>query len=351
MRRLLRLATIALLAMAAFSTQSQAQPSFDCAKASTAIEHAICADTALADLDRTVALRFHGLVDRLSSKPTLVTALHADQRAAVAERDSCTGDDLNACVLDALSNRDRELKLFTLGLTGPALAIPPSFACFQENQTQMALNACVGAQAASVKRALGLANAAATERYLQAGDSDGERDFAEVEALEIRYRQAACSLEANAYEGGSIQPMIQADCEARLGWRRLVDVRGTNFDLGTHWADSLDLMSDQVNACLQTQENLNVTVDDITGEFGGPLSVRLVVDAETYMICTIGEDDGPPRIEPAPAPALPPLVVFQPLTDVASAPVATDCRRDRWVAVALPGSQPLQGWVRIEDCL
>lgn len=65
--------------------------SFDCAKASTAVERTICGDAALAAKDRDVSTRYRGWIaaikaGRLVDDPAEVTA---DQRAWVAKRNAC----------------------------------------------------------------------------------------------------------------------------------------------------------------------------------------------------------------------------------------------------------------------
>lgn len=64
-----------------------AQPSFDCAKASAPIEHAICADPALARLDAELAARYTEAL----AKTADADALRATQRAWADERAAACG--------------------------------------------------------------------------------------------------------------------------------------------------------------------------------------------------------------------------------------------------------------------
>jgi uncharacterized protein YecT (DUF1311 family) len=51
---------------------------------------------------------------------------------------------------------------------------------------------------------------------IQATDSTELQDLKAAEKAWIVYRDAECSFEAESYDGGSIQPMIESDCEAAL---------------------------------------------------------------------------------------------------------------------------------------
>lgn len=82
-------------------------PSFDCAKAKTTNEKAVCSDAALARLDRQVGeayeLAYHntGTYDPDAQKKLL-----ADQRAFIANTaKACTGDKPNACLTKAYTAR------------------------------------------------------------------------------------------------------------------------------------------------------------------------------------------------------------------------------------------------------
>lgn len=70
--------SLATLAIALFATQAADGPSFNCARASTPVEHAICADRALSRLDRRMAERYVA-VRRTLPAPAR-EALRQDQR-------------------------------------------------------------------------------------------------------------------------------------------------------------------------------------------------------------------------------------------------------------------------------
>ncbi len=90
------------------------RPSYDCARASTAVELAICNSVALADQDRRIAdLYASGLGN--ASNPD---SIRSRQWAWIGERDSCGGSE--PCISDAMIKRIAEL-------TGqPAVAPAPS---------------------------------------------------------------------------------------------------------------------------------------------------------------------------------------------------------------------------------
>ena len=73
-------------------------PSFDCAKAATPIEHAICADAALARLDRQVAETYQTVL-RNAYEPTAQEQVRQVQRAWVATRNkACATGDIGPCL-------------------------------------------------------------------------------------------------------------------------------------------------------------------------------------------------------------------------------------------------------------
>ena len=86
--------------------------SFDCAKAGTGIEKAICADAKLARLDRRVSETYFARL-RMMDDDGKEQALKASQRAWLAERDkNCvgqSGDALTACLSAAYEARGRAL--------------------------------------------------------------------------------------------------------------------------------------------------------------------------------------------------------------------------------------------------
>ena len=83
-----RAASLALLGLLPLGASAQEGPSFDCAKASTLVESAICADWTLSAFDRWVGQLYKGLSKRLG--PDDLAKLKADQRAWLKdERNAC----------------------------------------------------------------------------------------------------------------------------------------------------------------------------------------------------------------------------------------------------------------------
>jgi uncharacterized protein len=89
-------------------------PSFDCAKAGSEAEKAVCAESALAKLDRRLAERYRAALaaaeglDAGSAEAT--QALKATQRGWIKGRDECwKAENLKACVRDAYQIREAEL--------------------------------------------------------------------------------------------------------------------------------------------------------------------------------------------------------------------------------------------------
>lgn len=91
-----------------------AQPSFDCAKASTSAEKLVCADPALAQLDQRLAERYQSALSVISAldagsdnaRDTLKTA----QRGWIKGRDDCwKADDVRSCVEASYLTREGDL--------------------------------------------------------------------------------------------------------------------------------------------------------------------------------------------------------------------------------------------------
>lgn len=102
-----------LVALTAHATPAIEQdgPSFDCARAETAATQAVCADPALAALDRELN-RLYGLAagDPTAGSEALAT-LRAMQRGWIKGRDECwKADDLRPCIRDAYAIRIAELR-------------------------------------------------------------------------------------------------------------------------------------------------------------------------------------------------------------------------------------------------
>jgi len=81
--------TLGLLVLAA--TSAHAGASFDCGKAATPVEQAICADPALADLDGKVAAAYRAALQKLAADPKRRAALEAAQRRFLVQRNKTFG--------------------------------------------------------------------------------------------------------------------------------------------------------------------------------------------------------------------------------------------------------------------
>jgi uncharacterized protein YecT (DUF1311 family) len=90
------------------------QPSFDCAMAQTAIEHTICADVALARLDRDVSEEFQHRI-MVDADKTFIERTKAEQRDWLAQRDrDCSqAAQIKACLTASYKAR---LKVLAPGL-------------------------------------------------------------------------------------------------------------------------------------------------------------------------------------------------------------------------------------------
>lgn len=77
------------------------RPSFDCAKATSASETAICASQALAGYDRSVEETYQRVLAKTDAATRL--KLEHGQRDYLAERDACKSDD--HCLADTMSDR------------------------------------------------------------------------------------------------------------------------------------------------------------------------------------------------------------------------------------------------------
>jgi len=125
---------MALLPALSWAAAAAAQPSFDCAKATTAAEKAICASPALAAADAAMGKAYQAL-DK-SIKPDQQKGLRTDQNGWVTSRDGgckdLEGDALTQCLLTATEARQRFLA--GIGDNGPAGAPPLLPVFFDESK-------------------------------------------------------------------------------------------------------------------------------------------------------------------------------------------------------------------------
>lgn len=107
-------------------------------------------------------------------------------------------------------HRSAAAAIMALGLASGAVAAE----C--KGTTQAALNACA---AADFKRSDGAMNAAYGTLMTRIGPKAQEALKAAQRAW-LPYRDKTCDLEALAVEGGSMQPMVQSGCLARMSDER-----------------------------------------------------------------------------------------------------------------------------------
>ena len=93
-------------------TSAHAGASFDCGKAATPVEQAICADPALADLDGKVAAAYRSAVQKLAATPKRRAALEAAQRRFLVQRNKTFGQP-GFSLAGQLSQRLAELQTAT----------------------------------------------------------------------------------------------------------------------------------------------------------------------------------------------------------------------------------------------
>ncbi len=115
--------------------------------------------------------------------PLLLLALHAAPALADDCRNAATQPDANTCSANNAINDDAQLNL--------AYRMVVRF--FENNS-----------------------KTDAGDPALQATDNAELRDLKAAEKAWIAYRDAECNFEAEGYAGGSIQPMIETNCQAAL---------------------------------------------------------------------------------------------------------------------------------------
>jgi uncharacterized protein len=103
-----KLALAALIAGTTSPPQHEISPGFDCSRASSKAEIAICANSELADRDRTLNELYKKLIGSSSKrdKPSIVKA----QQDWVSRRDNCTDAELEACIQSLYDGRIVELR-------------------------------------------------------------------------------------------------------------------------------------------------------------------------------------------------------------------------------------------------
>lgn len=100
---LLAASLIAAAWTASARAEDPAGPSFDCAKAASAVETAICDTPDLAWYDRQMGKSYKIALEKVGE--TGAAALKAAQQAFLKTRDACGGEDPYACVASAYAKR------------------------------------------------------------------------------------------------------------------------------------------------------------------------------------------------------------------------------------------------------
>lgn len=128
-------ACLAAVAAAVLACPAAAQtgPSYDCSRAQTAVEHAICADPDLSLLDREIAALYGAAQAGPDMDATRQAELTSRQRGWIDSRNGCaSAPDLTPCVTAIYGQRILELKSHYQGASGDAGPVsfgPVPYAC------------------------------------------------------------------------------------------------------------------------------------------------------------------------------------------------------------------------------
>lgn len=113
----MRLRILAVMAgLAAAPASAQTGPSFDCARASTAVERAICRDAGLSSADGQMAATYKQLIDRLDGAAR--AELQKDQARWLAGRNQACSDgavEIAICLKNRIENRLANLRVMADG--------------------------------------------------------------------------------------------------------------------------------------------------------------------------------------------------------------------------------------------
>lgn len=99
---------LAIFAAAALAPATAGAASFDCAKAATPTEHAICDNPQLSSLDDQTAGMYYTMISNGSLSPAKVSQVKAAQASFLTKRDAC-GANYN-CLIDAYTAQIMYLK-------------------------------------------------------------------------------------------------------------------------------------------------------------------------------------------------------------------------------------------------
>jgi uncharacterized protein YecT (DUF1311 family) len=207
-----RHALIAAMFLAISSSAVLAQPSFDCAKASTAVEKAICATPDLAEADAALAQAYAALAKTLP--PAQQAALRANQRGWLTDRDGGCFDQKDAVLVQCLRAAIDKRRRFLVGegANGPTSAPPLLPAFFYEAKKKAYEIIIAYPQFAAAPRFNAAAHDAvfgqdALSEYRQNGPNrfNGSSNYYQA-SYDITYldpRLAAVTLDFSAYSGGA----------------------------------------------------------------------------------------------------------------------------------------------------
>ncbi|MYO03860.1 hypothetical protein DCI99_25405, partial [Salmonella enterica subsp. enterica serovar Typhimurium] len=108
--RLTALRRLALCVTLACGAAPAIGASFDCDKAGTPVEHAICQQTSLGELDSKISDSYLRATSSMTAQDA--AALRTEQRAWLKTRNACAGNasELNACLMATMKPRAEQLE-------------------------------------------------------------------------------------------------------------------------------------------------------------------------------------------------------------------------------------------------
>lgn len=199
--------------------------SFDCSKAATEIEHAICNTTELSVLDEEIAMAY----GQLSKNSRYHSLLRDDQRNWLRhERTADAGnfqnraDFLHQFVAIAGCLDDSDAPYSCMANADNALDICMSAG----NYTTYAMDRCSSLQAKVWDMLLELETA--TKRDALADDQETQDLFSQAATLFPIFRDAECSWQFSEYRDGTIRGQIWSGCYLDLTSRRVISLIGAN---------------------------------------------------------------------------------------------------------------------------
>jgi len=197
--------------------------SFNCAKASSPIEHRICDDFELGILDGQLAAAYAGALDRSTHADQLV----ASQRTWLRTRDDCPG---RACLVAAYEQRIARLAEMS---DEPAVCT---------GATTVELNECAAEHSRRADKELDRYLAAARKHIAEdtaeargeASTKDAPARFEAAQTAWAAYRKSECGAVYDSWSGGTIRNMMYESC-----WLTLTKSRSNViWDLWLHFMDS-----------------------------------------------------------------------------------------------------------------